>query len=75
VKLQRLSSNINPFAGISFVNNSLNEREFAQLIDNEFGASVKILDFSYSDNIGNLLMSFLEVVVVPKIFKRISGNI
>jgi hypothetical protein len=60
VKLQKISSNISPFAGISFVNNSFNECGFTQLIDNELGARVKTIGFSYSDIIRNLINVFLS---------------
>ena len=49
MKVQKLSSNVSPFAGISFVNNSFNEKGISQLIDNELCARVKIVGFSYSD--------------------------
>jgi hypothetical protein len=53
MKVQKLSSNVSPFAGISFVNNSFNEKGISQLIDNELGARVKTVGFSYSDIIRN----------------------
>ena len=49
MKVQKLSSNVSPFAGIFFVNNSLNATGISQLIDNELGARVKTVGFSYSD--------------------------
>ena len=49
MKVQKISSNVSPFAGISFVNNSFNETGISQLIDNELGARVKTVGFSYSD--------------------------
>jgi hypothetical protein len=60
VKLQKISSNVSPFAGISFVNNSFNECGFSQLIDNELGARVKTIGFSYSDIIRNLINVFFS---------------
>jgi len=48
-KSKKISTNVSPFAGISFVNNSLNETGISQLIDNELGARVKTVGFSYSD--------------------------
>jgi hypothetical protein len=53
MKLQKISSNVSPFAGISFVNNSFNETGISQLIDNELGTRVKTVGFSYSDIIRN----------------------
>lgn len=53
MKVQKISSNVSPFAGISFVNNSFNETGIGQLIDNELGTRVKTVGFSYSDIIKN----------------------
>ena len=53
MKVQKISTNVSPFAGISFVNNSFNETGISQLIDNELGARVKTVGFSYSDIIRN----------------------
>jgi len=49
MKVQKISTNVSPFAGISFVNNSLNATGISQLIDKELGARVKTIGFSYSD--------------------------
>lgn len=49
MKVQKISTNVSPFAGISFVNNSFNETGMSQLIDKELGARVKTIGFSYSD--------------------------
>ena len=53
MKAQKISSNVSPLAGISFVNNSFNETVICQLIDNELGTRVKTVGFSYSDIIRN----------------------
>lgn len=53
MKVQKISSNVSPFAGISFVNNSFNETGISQLIDNELGTRIKTIGFSYSDIIKN----------------------
>lgn len=53
MKVQKISTNVSPFAGISFVNNSFNETGISQLIDNELGTRVKTIGFSYSDIIKN----------------------
>lgn len=58
MKVQKISSNVSSFAGISFVNNSLNTTGISQLIDNELGARVKTIGFSYSDIIKNLFNIF-----------------
>ena len=53
MKIQKISSNVSPFTGISFVNNSFNETGISQLIDNELGTRVKTVGFPYSDIIRN----------------------
>jgi hypothetical protein len=60
MKVQKISSNLSPFAGISFVNNSLNTTGISQLIDNELGARVKTVGFSYSDIIKTQFNIFLS---------------
>ena len=60
MKVQKISSNVSPFAGISFVNNSLNTTGISQLIDNELGARVKTVGFSYSDIIKTQFNIFLS---------------
>lgn len=60
MKVQKISSNVSPFAGISFVNNSFNETGISQLIDNELGARVKTVGFSYSDIIKTQFNIFLS---------------
>ena len=59
MKVQKISTNVSPFAGISFVNNSLNETGLSQLIDNELGARVKAIGFPYSDIIKTQFNNFL----------------
>jgi len=53
MKVQKISTNVSPFAGIFFINNSFNETGISQLIDNKLGARVKTVGFSYSDIIKN----------------------
>jgi len=53
MKVQKISTNVSPFAGISFVNNFFNETGISQLIDNELGERVKTVGFLYSDIIRN----------------------
>ena len=60
MKVQKISTNVSPFAGISFVNNSFNETGISQLIDNELGARVKTVGFSYSDIIKTQFNIFLS---------------
>ncbi len=49
VKVKKISSNVSPFAGISFFNQSLNKSGLSRLIDNDFGQRVKTVGFSYSE--------------------------
>ena len=58
MKVQKISSNVSPFAGISFVNQSFNKSGLSQLIDNELGQRVKSFGFSYSEIIRNLTNVF-----------------
>jgi hypothetical protein len=60
MKVQKISSNVNPFAGISFVNNEFDKIGMSQLIDNELGARVKTIGFLYSDIIKNLCNVFFS---------------
>ena len=60
VKVQKISSDVSPFSGISFVNNEFNTVGMSQLIDNELGARVKIVGFSYSDIIRNFTNVFFS---------------
>lgn len=58
MKLQKISTNVSPFAGISFVNNEFKKSGMSQLIDNEIGARVKTVGYSYSDIIRSLTNVF-----------------
>jgi len=58
MKVQKISSNVSPFAGISFVNNEFDKVGMCQLIDSELGARVKTVGFSFSDIIKNLCHVF-----------------
>jgi hypothetical protein len=60
MKVQKIASIVSPFAGISFVNNSLNATGISQLIDSELGARVKTIGFSYSDIIKTQFNIFLS---------------
>ena len=58
MKLQKISTHVSPYAGISFVQNEFVKAGMSQLIDNELGSRVKTVGFSYSDIIKNLLNVF-----------------
>jgi len=60
MKIQKISSNVSPFAGISFVNYEFDKTGMSQLIDNELGARVKTVGFLYSDIIKNLCNVFFS---------------
>ena len=58
MKIQKTSTNVSPFAGISFVNNEFDKVGICQLIDSELGDRVKTVGFSFSDIIKNLCNVF-----------------
>jgi len=58
MKLQKISTSVIPFAGISFINYDFNKSGIAQLIDNELGVRGKKVGFSYSDIIKNFSSVF-----------------
>ena len=58
MKIQKTSTNVSPFAGISFVNNEFEKVGMCHLIDSELGARVKTVGFSYSGIIKNLCNVF-----------------
>lgn len=58
MKLQKKSTNVSPFAGIFFINNEFDKIGMKQLIDNELGARVKTIGFTYSNIIKNLFNVF-----------------
>ena len=58
MKVQKISTNVSPFSGISFVNGAFDKIGMSQLIDNELGDRVKTVGFSYSDIIKNLCNVF-----------------
>lgn len=60
MKIQKTLSNVSPFAGISFVDQSFNKCGLSQLIDNELGQRVKTFGYSYSEIIRNLTNVFLS---------------
>lgn len=65
MKIQKLSSSVSPFAGISFANNSFNKSGMSQLIDIELGKRVKTIGFDYSEifrNLSNVFFSGGDVI-------------
>jgi len=58
MKLQKISTTVSPFAGISFVHNEFVKVGMSHLIDNELGSRVKTVGFTYSDIIKNLVNIF-----------------
>ena len=58
MKLQKISTNVSPFAGISFVNKEFENIGMSQLIDSELGARVKTVGFNYSDIVKNFFNVF-----------------
>ena len=58
MKLQKISTNVSPFAGISFVNKEFENIGMSQLIDIELGARVKTVGFYYSDIVKNFFNVF-----------------
>ena len=58
MKLQKISTQVSPFAGISFVHNEFIKVGMSHLIDNELGSRVKTVGFTYSDIIKNLVNVF-----------------
>ncbi len=53
MKLQIKSTNVSPFAGISFANSAFNKCGLSQLIDNELGNRVSTAGYSFGDIIKN----------------------
>lgn len=54
MKIQKISSKISPFSGISFINNEFEKSGLNQLIDNELGTRVSTKGFTYGNVIKNL---------------------
>ncbi len=72
IKLQKINKTVNPFSGISFVNNNFNEIGLSQLIDDELGNRVTLFGYQYSDIIRNLTNVFLSG---GDCIEDISGNL
>lgn len=60
MKIQKYSKSVNPFSGISLVNESFNASGLSELIDSELGSRTKYVGFSYSAIIRNLANVFLS---------------
>ncbi len=54
MKIQKISTTVSPFAGISYVNNEFNASGMSQLIDNELGYRASTKCYTYSSVIKNL---------------------
>src|SRR5665811_936056 len=54
MKVQKISSTISPFSGISFVNNEFKESGLSQLIDNVLGKRTSTKGYTYGNVIKNL---------------------
>jgi len=72
MKVQKFSKSINPFSGISFVNNTFNKIGLNQLIDTELGNRVALFGYQYSDIIRNLTNVFFSG---GDCIEDISGNL
>jgi hypothetical protein len=72
IKVQKFSDTVNPFSGISFVNDNFNKIGMSQLIDNELGSRVELFGFKYSDIFRNLTNVFLSG---GDCIEDISGNL
>ncbi|GHT65041.1 hypothetical protein AGMMS50239_23930 [Bacteroidia bacterium] len=47
VKIQQISKNITPFAGVFFANDEFNNSGLSKLIDNQLGIRNSTKDYSY----------------------------
>jgi len=58
MKIQKISTTVSPFAGISYVNNEFNVSGMSQLIDNELGFRSSTKGYTYANVIKNLCNVF-----------------
>ncbi len=72
MKVQNFKKTINPFSGISFVNNAFNKIGLSELIDKELGMRVKTTGYQYSEIIRNLTNVYLSG---GDCIEDISGNL
>ena len=70
MKIQKISSTVSPFSGISYVNNEFDKSGLSQLIDKEIGVRNSTKGYTYGNVIKNLSNVFIAVVIVLKIFKH-----
>jgi len=59
VKVQKISQNISPFGGISFVHDMFNSYGMGKLIDKELGTRVSTCGYTYSTLLGNWFDLFM----------------
>ncbi len=59
IKVQKISNNITPFAGISFINNEFNRIGLGNLIDNQLAIRVSTCGYQYSDIVRSWFDIFL----------------
>ena len=60
IKVQKLSDQVSPFAGVSFINSYFNQSGLSELIDKELGMRIKLTGFQYSEIIRNLFNVFMS---------------
>jgi hypothetical protein len=58
-KIQKISKNTTPFAGVFYANDEFKHSGFRQLIDNQLGYRVSTKGYSYGNLIGNFFNLFL----------------
>ena len=58
-KIQKISKNITPFAGVFYVNEQFNRSGLGKLIDKQLGKRASTKDYSYSNLISNFFNLFL----------------
>ena len=58
-KIQKISKNITPFAGVFYVNNEFNLCGLRKLIDKQLGKRLSTKNYSYGNLIGNFFNLFL----------------
>jgi hypothetical protein len=59
-KVQKISKNITPFAGVFFVNEEYKRSGLQNLIDTQLGKRASTKDYTYSNLIGNFFNLFLS---------------
>jgi len=59
-KVQKISKNISPLAGVFFVNDEFNRCGLGKLIDKQLGIKISTKGYSYSNLFGNFFNRFLS---------------